>query len=283
MNELNLSHHADLVNDSSFADLQAGLKFEAVGKGRAIAIAVVLGDDDNNNNNDAVPIVRTTTVYQEPAQVATERMRQLMRCVKREIEASSSVQLEDVRQVVFNNAMCEQYTGEYRKMGFHSDQTTDLAPGSVIAIASFYDSRDATRRKLVIDVKERPGEGEAVLEIVLEHGTVVWFDMPTNARNVHKIVPVDSRRQVTGTWLGITMRQSTKPRISRLANADERVAFLRLRAQENATSGAFTYPPFDFTISPSDLLPVAQPPASAAEPQGAASAAESRPHSATSE
>jgi hypothetical protein len=234
----------------SFERLQEGLIFEAVGKGRSIAILV-------DATANAAPVVRTTTIYEQPAQMFTEPIRELISRIRQAIAQSDSAQ----RQFTFNNAMCEVYTCDYRKMGFHCDQATDLEPGSAIAIFSVYDSVDSARRKLVVEDK---ATGVTVEEIVLEHGRVVWFDLEANGRLRHKIVLVDNNhsRHGTGRWFGITLRQSKlfvdhRNLRLRLATDAERVAFLRLRAEENRTVGEFAYPvDLNFTISPSDLLPV---------------------------
>jgi hypothetical protein len=254
----------DLIIDSSslFDNLRQSLTFEHVGKGRDIAIAV---DAPSAN---AIPIVRTTTVYQESAQMFPDCIHRIVESLRR-ASGSDSAQSPSVSALNFNNAMIELYSCEYRKMGFHCDQMLDLQANSFIAIFSLYSGPDVPLRKLVVQRKLNDSADAAqslrdVEEIVLEHNSAVLFSLDTNRRMLHKIVLANSNAAADNDalWMGVTLRLSKTfvdplaPQV-RLADETERREFLRLRAQENREID-FQYPAtVDFTISPSDLLPLA--------------------------
>ncbi len=245
---------AELSDDVAdlFHVLDAELRgaFESVGKGRAVATLV-------DATAEATPVVRTTGVYATPAVVFTPTIRKLSDRVKALIEREQQAQVP-----AFNNVMCEMYETSYRKMGFHSDQALDLAPGSWIAILSAYDSPAAALRKLVIEDKSDT-DSSTQREIVMRPNSVLFFSLESNAVLRHKIVLARNDVPGSGRWLGITMRTS-KLWVSlssvqlRLATSAERAEFLRLRSQENRTAGVFEWPQIDFTISPSDLLTPAE-------------------------
>lgn len=241
-----------------FESLAAGVDFEAVGRGR-------LGTHLVDVCDRGVPLVRTTSRYERPASRFTTAHRGVVEAVRRVVTDDPS---HDGSAPSFNNALIEIYDRAYFKMGFHSDQALDLEPGSVIALYSCYErpDRPTAQRTLVVQSKTT----EAATSIALGHNSVVLFSLATNARHRHKIVlksrPLPASDALDNRWLGLTLRQSKtfirfdggQPRFwdgapLRLADADERRAFYRLRGEENRGS-AFSYPRLDYTISRADLL-----------------------------
>lgn len=231
-----------------FGELEKSARFEEVTNGR---VGVVLLD----NRNGLIPIVRTTTCYQEPAQSFSDIHYGLIDKIK---EKSGIADLE------FNNGLFELYTSEYRKMGYHSDQALDLADDSYIALYSCYNSdHPVDIRTLKVKNKET-----GVMEnIKLEHNSVVIFSTSINKRYLHKIILEQCRKD--DIWIGLTLRFSKTfirfdnqvpyinhtNQVLELASDQQRNEFYRLRSQENKGID-FEYPKIDYTISPSDRLPV---------------------------
>jgi hypothetical protein len=232
-----------------FEELFASARFEEVGKGRLGAVLVKIDETGN------IPLVRTTTRYGIPAQ----RFRVVHERLAQQIQERMAV------AVGFNNALIECYTNAYTTMGSHSDQATDLADESFIAIFSCYQHPEVQPpRKLVVESKEPGGD---TFEIPLAHSSVVAFSVATNRRLRHKIVLERSAQMAENRWLGVTFRASKTfvrfrdghahlPDGARLTPADEeqRRGFYHLRRRENNETD-FTYPPLTYTISESDLMP----------------------------
>ncbi len=222
-----------VIDTPTYADLRA-YAGESVGKGRTMSIHARVCDG-------MVPIVRSTTPMKAAA-VEFSKYDDLI-CTRAGITA--------------NNAMVEHYTGEYRTMGFHSDMSLDLQPGSTISLFSVYDG--APGRKLIV-MDKLSNESR---EIILDNGSVVTFDTDTNARYLHKIVAFGD-----SPWIGITYRTShtwvswidSVPYINELpfmlATPDEAKKIYSRRSDENRAI-AYEYPNISYTLSPGDLLPVA--------------------------
>ena len=155
------------------------IEFEHITNGRKGVILVDV-------KNDLVPLVRSTTRYTNPPQAFT--------CDVKTIR-------DNIRNNSFNNAMVEMYDSSYKTMRYHSDQALDLEPTSDIAIYSCYKDPSRPSRKLVIRNKET----SEIIELVMEHNSVIMFSVLTNSLYEHKIVLIDS---TTTEWLGITFRQS---------------------------------------------------------------------------
>jgi hypothetical protein len=271
----------------TFKDLTEGLAFEHLGRGRTAAVVF------RRHASDAVPTVRTTAIYDAPAQQFTPTVTALADQIC--MFASSVIDAS----VPFNNGMLEIYDKQYRTMGFHSDMALDLTPRSTIAIYSVYDSESPDPRKmrqLVVKHKER-GDEET---LVLAPGTVTVFSVANNRRFLHKIVAGSIRAEEDDVrWLGVTLRttctfvkfhdgvprmlmlipedgdgESPSPAIGTVGDGAARAgSFLvdgstlllapkggphakemyRWRTQENAES-AFVYPRVGYTLSPSDLM-----------------------------
>lgn len=253
-----LTFIVDRPDDYYFHKLEQSVRFKTLYRGRDVAILV---DPISEPDKTLVPIVRTTSVYQQAAQLFSTIHRELL----------SDLQLFSPLISQFNNAMLERYTPEYRKMRFHSDQALDLDPEAHIVIFSCYDSPQATRRKLVIKDKVTK---QVTQEIVLENNMAVYFSMEANRKYVHKIVPTVS--DILGKWIGVTLRKSKTFVVhgndgsmhlqtdninqGRIYSANlghpsqgQHAQFLYLRSQENKKVD-FSYPAINYTVSPSDLL-----------------------------
>jgi hypothetical protein len=222
-----------LPNPPPFAALADDL--EPVCRGRRGGIVV--------DDRDGVPVVRSTTPYQQP----TARFRR----VHHDLVDAICAALPGRPIARFNNLMVETYTGAYRRMGFHTDMALDLAPSSVIAIYSCYDRVDATQRQLVV----RDKVTGATTRHAMPAGSVVLFDLDFNRRHVHKIVLPPGGRP-TGVWLGVTLRCSnTLASELHMADEQERANLLRLRGEENRRVD-FQWPALACTLSPGDLMPI---------------------------
>ncbi|NJK32122.1 MAG: alpha-ketoglutarate-dependent dioxygenase AlkB [Deltaproteobacteria bacterium] len=237
------------AEDDLFEQLLASARFEHVTRGRQGTVLVA--PDDTRG----IPIVRTTTRYDAPAQ-----------CFK-PVHSRLAQQIRELASLplAFNNALIEVYGNAYTRMGFHSDQALDLEAGSVIAVFSCYRVPDRANppRALVVQSKQPSGD---VLEIPLTHHSVVVFSLDTNRRFRHKIVLDRSLQPPENQWLGVTFRTSgtfVRPSGERmhfedgepltLADDDQRRAFYELRRRENQET-SFTYPRLTYTISESDLM-----------------------------
>lgn len=236
------------TGDNPFEDLLASVRFDDVAKGRRGAVLVKVDNGD-------IPIVRTTTQYQAPAQP----FREIHERLAREIQQSGSL------SCVFNNALVEHYTHAYKTMKRHSDQALDLAEGSSIAVYSCYRDPQRPSRRLLVKSKE----SDATFEIPLAHNSVVGFSLDTNRRFTHAIMLCANAPD--NDWFGITYRTSKTfvrfvaghPCLSNgarltLANDDQRREFFQMRRRENDET-SFTYPSIFYTISESDLRPPASP------------------------
>ncbi|MFI1814784.1 alpha-ketoglutarate-dependent dioxygenase AlkB [Streptomyces sp. NPDC020422] len=241
------------TQEDLFAELSASTRLEDVGKGRQGAVLAQV------DATGGVPLVRTTTRYGSPAQRFGEVHERLARRIREQAGLS----------VDFNNALVEQYTNAYTKMGAHSDQALDLADDSFIAVFSCYrHPEESAPRKLIFERKEGQGgkEGER-REIPLDHNGFVVFSVESNRRLKHKIVLDNPAQRAENQWLGVTFRtsktfvrfrdgQAFLPMGSRLTSADDEqsVEFLGLRRRENRETD-FTYPLLTYTLSESDLMP----------------------------
>eukprot|EP00730_Choanoeca_flexa_P011543 TRINITY_DN27045_c0_g1_i1.p1 TRINITY_DN27045_c0_g1~~TRINITY_DN27045_c0_g1_i1.p1 ORF type:complete len:298 (+),score=40.49 TRINITY_DN27045_c0_g1_i1:22-915(+) len=142
-----------------------------------------------------VGISRSTTSYNRPAQI----MKESHRAIADAVAAAAGLANQS-----FNNIMIERYNQRYRRMGYHCDQSWDLAADSCIAVYSCYEHPDQpASRMLQVRAKAEP---EKVMSIVLEHNTAVVFDLDTNKHCTHKIIPTQNAPD--NDWLGMTMRQS---------------------------------------------------------------------------
>ncbi|MCD0449065.1 alpha-ketoglutarate-dependent dioxygenase AlkB [Actinocorallia sp. API 0066] len=236
------------TNEDLFAELSTSAHLEDVGKGRRGAVLTRIDETGN------VPLVRTTTRYNNP----TQRFRPIHERLAQQIQTHAGLPAS------FNNALIENYTDTYRTMGSHSDQALDLADDSFIAVFSCYSHPEASPpRKLIFEPKEPTGEQ---FTVPLTHNSVIIFSIKSNQRLRHKIIlspPVQTNNQ----WLGLTFRTSKTliqfhnkhPHLPQgtpltLANNNQSQELYTLRRREN-TETTFTYPPLTYTLSQSDLIP----------------------------
>jgi hypothetical protein len=236
-----------------FHKLVTSVEFEAVGKGRQGNHLVLVGEA-------GIPIVRTTTRYNIPAQTFSDIHQQIATYIEQAQGVASH----------FNNALIELYDRQYAKMGYHSDQCLDIAENSYIALFSCYEHPDDIAPDLLRRLKVKGKATEDEFEIILENNSVVLFSLPTNAAFQHKIVleiPKGIKPSVQDNrWIGITFRQSktfihfkentpyfTDNTLLQLANEAQIKEFYQLRARENDQVG-FQYPPLAYTLSIGDML-----------------------------
>lgn len=231
--------------ENVFPDLKT-TTFESVTKGRKGAVLV-------DTQNNLIPLVRSTTKYVNPAQQFKSIHYDIMKQIKEKIS---------VDEIRFNNALIEIYDNNYCTMGFHSDQALDLENESYIAIYSCYENSNTTNcRRLIVKNKIT----NEMTEIVMDHNSVILFQLPTNQQHLHKIIL--NKPDKDNRWLGITFRSSKTfvhhvnnvplfyetDRILSLANDKKTREFYKLRSEENKSVN-FEYPEIDYTISASDLL-----------------------------
>lgn len=230
-----------------FDNLAKSANFEHISKGRYGAVLV-----DSIDNQ--IPIVRTTTLYQNRATNFLPIHYQIMDQIKSKFH---DLHLQ------FNNALIEIYDDNYRTMGSHSDQALDLADDSYICLFSCYD-QPTTLRTLNVNNKL----SKTTTNVSLGNYSVVVFSTLANREHLHKII-LESETS-NNRWLGITFRLSktyikfinetpyftaTNTRLE-LANESQRKEFYRHRRFENENIG-YNYPEIPYTLSISDTLPLA--------------------------
>lgn len=230
-----------------FDELSESVKFEDIARGRKGANLVDL-------KNGLIPLVRTTTIYQNPNQKFSKIHFDMIDKIK---------EVTKYKELDFNNALMEIYSDEYSSMGFHTDQGLDLKDGSYICIYSCYkDPNEKNLRKLIVKNK-----GTSKLsEIILEHNSVIIFSVDTNQKHLHKIILETPSKTL---WLGLTLRlsktlvyfdnnfpyfSSNKTRLV-LANVDQRKEFYKYKGLENKGSD-FVYPDIQYSISNGDFIPL---------------------------
>ena len=232
-------------------------------------------------NDHLIPIVRTTTKYNNPVQ-NIKPIKELIDLIKQEIYSNNLSN----HNIEFNNAMVELYNSNYKSMGFHSDQALDLADNSFICIFSLYSNPSSKNiRQLIIKPKNKTvsdtvSDTVSELEskstqIDLTHNSLVLFDLKTNQSHLHKIIlkpqlfqsSIPISIDPTNQWLGITLRLSktyidynnAEPtfypsgNILKLANETETREFYKKRSNQNS-SDTYTYEPINYTLSLSDLI-----------------------------
>lgn len=232
--------------NNTFEELSHNVHFEDITNGRKGAVLV-------DCKNNLIPIVRTTTAYNVPAQQFLPEHYDLVEKIKN---------VSQINNLELNNALVEIYDSKYTSMKYHSDQALDLAENSYICIFSCYDN-PVDIRKLIIQNKQT----NKCSEILLEHNSVVIFSFETNYKHLHKII---LEKSITNNkWLGLTFRLSKtfinfineipyfhlNGILLKIADENEKKAFYKYRGEENRNIG-YTYPDIDYTISPSDILPI---------------------------
>lgn len=244
-----------------FTKLKKSCMFENVAKGRQGANVIDI-------QSNLIPLVRTTTPYQNANQTMTPVYYELMKQINQSIQQTLD----------FNNALVELYSSKCSKMGFHSDQSQDLNPDSFICIFSCYDLPTVSIPKKLkiqqkmesnIDVKTKTKtKSSTTPELNLHHNSITLFSVNTNSKYQHKIIsPFFS--SIDPECCIVTFRQS-KTFITfdnnnktpffvknntplRLASDDERMKLYQYKSLENSHVH-FKYPDLDWTISPGDLI-----------------------------
>lgn len=243
-----------------FSELLSATNLESVAKGR-------LGNHLVKMDDDGMPIVRTTTKYNIPAQNFAAIHHAL---VKRINDTISDNNLAGIPTQHFNNALVEVYDATYTKMNYHSDQSLDLDNDSYIGLFSCYEKPDELSGQQIRKLKIRDKVGEEEFECALTHNSVVLFSLATNTKFLHKIVldvPQNSKTQLPGNrWLGITFRTSktyiqfkdSVPYFANgerleLADKEQETAFYKLRGEENRSLN-FVYPELTYTVNVADTI-----------------------------
>lgn len=236
------------LDDNPFEELSISANFEDITTGRKGAVIV-------HNEDNMIPIVRTTTIYQNNARQFLPIHYEIIQKIKDQFKSLN---------VGFNNALIEIYDDNYFNMGFHSDQSLDLDDNSYIGVFSCYENPEHLTDKNNRKLKVRNKTTKAASEIMLEHNSVVLFSTTVNQEHLHKIA-LDGKSHTR--WLGITFRLS-KTSIKfidnvpyfdddkqlTLASEDEKMQFYKLRRSENKQTH-HKYPKINYTISASDMLP----------------------------
>ena len=235
-----------------FRALSDATVFERLGPGRRAAVVV------EPTLDGSVPIVRTTTPFASPAQPFNAAYGALIATIA---AAGAPAATGPMR---FNNALVEVYDDTYASMGYHTDQSLDLAADSSICLFSCYSSPAASQRILRVQHKATG----ATRDIDLRQASIVVFSTHANGTHLHKILRRE--RALGGEWLGVTLRLSKTYVVAdndgggvrlaatrsplRLATDAERRTFIQLKRAENDTDGPFVYPMLDYTLSASDVV-----------------------------
>ena len=264
--------------------LSTSTNFEDITNGRKGAV-LVNPDTDNtdgntyDNENNLIPIVRTTSIYNNPVQQFLPIHYDIIENIK---------DICKYNNLYFNNALIEIYDSKYCKMKYHSDQALDLDENSYICLFSCYNnimSKDL--RKLKIKRKELQNEKDDMevdrkddreVDIILDNNSIILFSVKTNREYLHKII-LDSNMSKdisNDKWLGITFRLSktfihfineipffyssksnkeSNNKILVMADDIQKKEYYKYRNLENINI-IYTYPDITYTISISDTLPM---------------------------
>ena len=242
-----------------FKELLESADFENVAKGRIGNHLVKVGEK-------GIPIVRTTTMYEIPANNFSAIHNQIIESLNIENQNGNiNLPLLD-----FDNALIEVYDCNYKTMKYHSDQSMDLEADSYIGLFTCYENPNELTEKNIRKLKLKDRITDEEFEISLTHNSVVLFSLATNAKFLHKIIlesfPSTKRLEKDNKWLGITFRKSktfiqfkdnvpyfSGGELLTLANEDQKRDFFKLRGQENSVFN-FTYPKLSYTLSVGDII-----------------------------
>ena len=238
--------------DNLFPLLYESVQWETFPKGRQIAILSKAKDDH-------IPLIRTTTVYQNPYQPFSAIHDTIVNKIR---------SVSGIKTLELNNAMAEVYDSRYTTMKFHTDQALDLDPESYICLFSCYEKgEDEHPRVLTVQIKETKKE----FEVPLLHHSVVIFSTATNKNHLHKIEGKGFPKKYDNKWMGVTLRLSksfvkfkegipylvsgeSEPRELTIATDKEQGNFYGYKGAENRGTD-FEWPHIQYTISPSDRMP----------------------------
>ena len=250
-----------------FTELSKQIDFEDVLKGRRGTVIL-------NQEGDNIPIVRTTTVYDKPAQTFTNTHFDIINSIKEALEKNKALIKKEAENIdanlAFYNALIEIYDNKYRKMGFHTDQALDLKNESYICLFSCYEN-DSNNQDDLRTLRVKNKRDGKQFDLTLENRTAILFSTSTNRKHLHQII-LDGNKKAENRWLGVTFRVSktfvkfidSVPHIEitnedniktftelKQASIQERKAFYKFKGIENRKVN-FEYPQIDWTISPSD-------------------------------
>lgn len=237
------------VPENLFNQLSTCTTFEDIIKGRQGAVLL-------NYKHNTMPIVRTTTIYNNPAQQFLPIHYEIMDNIRKKIK----------NNIIFNNALIEIYNNDYHNMKYHTDQSLDLQEDSYICLFSCYENNsNASNDMRKLQIKNKTTK--LCSEFTLNNNSIVLFNVQTNQQHLHKIV-LESKKS-TNRWLGITFRLSKtfikftddipyiypNNKVFKIADSNERTMFLKHKSSENLQT-EYVYPNIDYTISKSDMLPI---------------------------
>ena len=105
-----------------------------------------------------------------------------------------STQLQRHFGFEFNNCLLNYYVDERSKMGFHSDDITNLRPGTGVAIVSLGEAR-------TISFRQRDDQNER-LSYLLRPGSLLFMELAVQQKWAHAI----KRRRGAGGRISLTWR-----------------------------------------------------------------------------
>ncbi len=215
------------LNDNLFKVLSK-IQFEQISPHRSAALLVKV-------ENNRIPIVRTTTPYQNKTQ------------------SFDLIPKELLNQLPFetNNALVELYKPTHKNMKFQSYQALDLEDNSMIQIYSCY-QEPCEPNKLLTVFNKRTKRSEF---IDFEHNSLVTFSTETNKKYSHQI---SKSSETNKKWITITFRKSktfigVNGEFISLAGENEKKQMCKYKKEEN-DSADFQWPKLSYTVSPSDLV-----------------------------
>jgi hypothetical protein len=227
-----------------FDNLSESTKFEKITNGRDGAILI--------NNNDIIPIVRSTTKYNNPAQLFTQTHYDIIKNIKKITNIDTD----------FNNALIEIYSNDYKSMGEHSDQSLDLEDKSYICLFSCYNN-PLTKNIRTLKVRSKLNNNN--YDFKLDHNSIVIFSNEINKKYLHKII-LDNIND-DALWLGITFRLSktfikfineipyfnNSENQLKIATKEESKEYYKCRSMENKLID-YVWTDIHYTISKSDII-----------------------------
>ncbi|PWV54332.1 2-oxoglutarate-Fe(II)-dependent oxygenase superfamily protein [Chitinophaga sp. S165] len=243
-----------------FDELLRATDFEPIAKGR-------IGNHLVNVEDNGIPIVRTTTKYNIPANNFAAIHHLLVERINDTIRGNNQ---DGIPAQHFNNALIEVYDANYYKMNYHSDQNLDLDNDSYIGLFSCYERPDELSEQHIRKLKIKNKESDEESEHSLTHNSVMLFSLTTNTKFLHKIVldaaPNPKQSASDNRWLGITFRTSktyirfennlpyfSNGKLLELANKEQEAEFYKLRGEENRDMN-FVYPDLTYTVNAADIM-----------------------------
>ena len=189
----------DDLPDNSFEEILKTIKFENIAKGRQGRVLV-------QPYNDLIPLVRTTTKYNMPSKEFPFSIGILAVLIGIKLKQLKLIDIdEEDDELLFDNVLAEVYDSSYTKMGFHTDQSQDLADDSHICLYSCYENdsnEDSDLRILRVTNKIT----KKTFDIKMENNSVIIFSTKANSIHRHSILLESTTSK--NKWLGLTFRKS---------------------------------------------------------------------------